>query len=145
MNLAESYLELYSTCGSFNDLVAEEKEVEKKFNELDSFLRLHQSDIEKYGLISEVNRLFRNNEFSISVIERLIQQKREEEEKRRKRNNVLIKWGITILLIIILTLYKWWITVILGVIFGGILFQYPRIRNKAAAMIAKDWNNLIGK
>lgn len=145
MNLAESYLELYSTCGSFNDLVAEEKKVEKKFNGLDSFLRHHQSDIEKYGLIPDINKMFHNNEFSISVINRLIQQKREEEEKRRKRNNALIKWGVIILLIIILTFYKWWVTVIIGVIFGGILFQFPRIRNRTTGMITTDWHYLIGK
>ena len=145
MNLTESYFELYTICESYNDLVVEEKEVEKKFNELDFFLRRHQSVIEKYGLIPEINRMFRNNEFSILKIERLIQQKREEEEKRRKRNNVLIKWGVILLLIIILSLYKWWITVILGFIFGGLLFQFPRIREKTAKMIAKDWNNLIGK
>lgn len=145
MNLTETYLELYTICGSFNDLVAEEKLEEKKYNELDSFLRDHQRVIEKYGLIPEINRMFWNNEFSILIIERLIQQKREEEEKRRKRNNVLIKWGIILLLIIILTLYKWWITMILGFIFGGLLFQFPRLREKTATMIAKDWNNLIGK
>ena len=145
MKLAESYLELYSICDSFNDLVAEEKEVERKFNELDSFLRRHQSDIEKYGLILEISKLFHNNEFNISLIERLIQQKREEEEKRRKRNIALIKWGIILLLIIILTLYKWWATVILGLVVGGLLFQFLRLREKTATMIAKDWNNIIGK
>lgn len=145
MNLTESYLELYTICGSFNDLVAREREVEKKFTELDTFLRYHQSDLEKYGLIPDINRMFRNNDFSLSEIERLIQHKLEEEEKKKKRNKVLIKWGILILLIIILTLYKWWITLILGIVFGGLLFQFPRLRNRTAAMIIKDWNHLIGK
>ena len=89
--------------------------------------------------------MFRNNEFYISKIEQLIQQKRVEEEIRRRRNNVLITWGIIILVLTILTLYKWWITVILCVVFGGILFQFPRLRNKTGAMISEDWRHLIGK
>ena len=145
MNLTESYLELYSICDTYNALVKEEREVEKQFTDLDSFLRLHQSEIEKYRLVPDINRMFRNNEFYISKIEQLIQQKRVEEEKRRRRNNVLIKWGIIILVLTILTLYKWWITVILGVVFGGILFQFPRLRNKTGAMISEDWRHLIGK
>lgn len=145
MNLAETYLELYTICGSFNDLVAREREVEKKFSDLDAYLRHHQSVIEKFKLIPDINRMFQNNEFSISEIERLIQQKLEEEEKKTKRNRVLIKWGIIILLTIILTLCKWWITLILVIVFGGLLFQFPRLRNRTAAMIIKDWNHLIGK
>ena len=145
MNLAETYLELYNTCESFNDLVVEENEEEKKFDELDFFLRDHQKVIEKYGLIPEINRMFRNNEFCISEIERLIQQKREEEEKRRKRNIVLIKWGIIILLTVVLTIIKWWLPVILGVVLGGLIFQYPRLRERITSMIATDWMYLIGK
>ena len=145
MNLTESYLELYSICDTYNALVEEERKVEKQFTDLDSFLRLHQSEIEKYRLVPDINRMFRNNEFCISKIEQLIQQKRVEEEKRRRRNNVLIKWGIIILVLTILTLYKWWITVILGFVFGGILFQFPRLRNKTGAMISEDWRHLIGK
>ena len=145
MNLTESYLELYSICDTYNALVEEEKVVEKIFANLDSFLRIHQSEIEKYGLIPDINRLFRNNEFSISKIEQLLQQKRIEEEKRRRRKNVLIKWSIIILVLAILALYKWWITVILGVVYGGLLFQFPRLRNKTGAMIIQDWKHLIGK
>lgn len=145
MNLTESYLELYSICDTYNDLIVEEREVEKKFTDLDSFLRLHQSEIEKYRLIPDIDRMFRNNEFSISRIEQLIQQKRVEEEKRRRRNNVLIKWGVIILALAILTLYKWWITIIVGVVFGGMLFQFPQLRNKSGAMFTEDWRHLLGK
>lgn len=145
MKLTESYLELYSICDTYNALVKEEREVEKQFTDLESFLRIHQSEIEKYRLVPDINRMFRNNEFYISKIEQLIQQKRVEAEIRRRRNNVLIKWGIIILVLTILTLYKWWITVILCVVFGGILFQFPRLRNKTGAMISEDWRHLIGK
>ena len=145
MNLTESYLELYAICDTYNGLIGEEKEVDRMFTDLDSYLRHNQSEIEKYGLIPEINRLFSNNEYSISKIEHLLQQKRIEEEKRRKRNNVLIKWGIIILVLTVLTFYKWWITVILGVIFGGILFQFPWLRNKTGTMIIKDWKHFLGK
>lgn len=145
MNLTESYLELYSICDTYNALVEEEKVVEKMFANLDSFLRIHQSEIEKYRLIPDINRLFSNNEFNISKIEQLIQQKRVEEEKRRRRRNVLIKWSLIILVLAILTLYKWWIPIVIGVVFGGILFQFPQLRNKTGAMISEDWRHLIGK
>lgn len=145
MNLAETYLDLYNTCRSFNDLVAEEREVENKFNDLDSYLRQHQREIEKYRLKPEIYRMFLNNQFNIDEIERLIQKKRTEAEIRRKRNMVLIKWSILILLIILLTLYKWWITIIIVVVIGILLIQFPLFRNKIGAMIAKDWKNLIGK
>ena len=47
MKLTESYLELYSICDTYNALVKEEREVEKQFTDLESFLIIHQSEIEK--------------------------------------------------------------------------------------------------
>lgn len=86
MNLTESYNELYTVCKTYNELVAEKGRIEKRFSNLESFLKRNQSEIEKYGLIPDIKKMFGNKEFSVSQIENLIKRKREEEkELERKR------------------------------------------------------------
>ena len=86
MNLTESYNELYIVCKTYNELVAEKGRIEKRFSNLESFLKRNQSEIEKYGLIPDIKKMFGNKEFSVSQIENLIKRKREEEkELERKR------------------------------------------------------------
>ena len=86
MNLTESYNELYTVCKAYNELVAEKGRIEKRFSNLESFLKRNQSEIEKYGLIPDIKKMFGNKELSVSQIENLIKRKREEEkELERKR------------------------------------------------------------
>ncbi len=89
MNLIESYKELYTVCETLNHLRKEGDKIEKSFANIEIFLRHNQSDIKKYGLISDISTMFRNNEFSVTQIEKLIRRKREEEINRENQRKEL--------------------------------------------------------
>ena len=143
--LTEIYLELYTGSSTYNELLLEEKMTEKTFSQLESFLRNNQDEIEKLKLVLDIGEMFSNEEFSISKIEELMAKKRLERKKRRDRRIALIKWGVIPLLLTALTIYKWWIPVILAVLFVGLIGQYENIRKKIASSIVSDWKAVIGK
>lgn len=143
--LTEIYLELYTGSSTYNELLLEEKMTEKTFSQLESFLRNNQDEIEKLKLVLDIGEMFSNEEFSISKIEELMAKKRLERKKRRDRRIALIKWGVILLLLTALTIYKWWIPVILAVLFVGLIGQYENIRKKIASSIVSDWKAVIGK
>ena len=143
--LTEIYLELYTGSSTYNELLLEEKMTEKTFSQLESFLRNNQDEIEKLKLVLDIGEMFSNEEFSISKIEELMAKKRLQRKKRRDRRIALIKWGVILLLLTALTIYKWWIPVILAVLFVGLIGQYENIRKKIASSIVSDWKAVIGK
>ena len=143
--LTEIYLELYAGSINYNELLLEEKMTEKTFSELESFLRNNQDEIEKLKLLSDIGEMFSNEVFSISKIEELMAKKRLERKKKRDRRIALIKWGVILLLLTALTIYKWWIPVILAILFVGLIGQYENIRKKIASSIVSDWKAVIGK
>lgn len=143
--LTEIYLELYAGSSTYNELLLEEKMTEKTFSELESFLRNNQDEIEKLKLLSDIGEMFSNEVFSISKIEELMAKKRLERKKKRDRRIALIKWGVILLLLTALTIYKWWIPVILAILFVGLIGQYENIRKKIASSIVSDWKAVIGK
>ncbi len=143
--LTEIYLELYAGSSTYNELLLEEKMTEKTFSELESFLRNNQDEIEKLKLLSDIGEMFSNEVFSISKIEELMAKKRLERKKKRDRRIALIKWGVILLLLTALTIYKWWIPVILAILFVGLIGQYENIRKKIANSIVSDWKAVIGK
>ena len=86
MDLIKSYNELYATSKTYNELVVAEKREQKKFADLENFLRQNSDDIKKYGLEAEICKLFNKNaDISIKSIKSLIESKRKEEEDRRLR------------------------------------------------------------
>ena len=143
--LTEIYLELYAGSSTYNELLLEEKMTEKTFSELESFLRNNQDEIEKLKLLSDIGEMFSNEVFSISKIEELMAKKRFERKKKRDRRIALIKWGVILLLLTALTIYKWWIPVILAILFVGLIGQYENIRKKIASSIVSDWKAVICK
>ena len=143
--LTEIYLELYTGSSTYNELLLEEKMTEKTFSQLESFLRNNQDEIEKLKLVLDIGEMFSNEEFSISKIEELMAKKRLERKKKRDRRIALIKWGVILLLLTALTIYKWWIPVILAILFVGLIGQYENIRKKIASSIVSDWKAVIGK
>lgn len=150
MDLIKSYNELYATSKTYNELVVAEKREQKKFVDLENFLRQSSDDIKKYGLEADICKLFNKNaDISINSIKSLIETKRKEEKDRfereefeRQKKKTIIKWVIILILMATLTFMSFGI---IWIFIGFILFKFPNLRNKLLDGIKNDWEKIIHK
>lgn len=149
MDLIKSYNELYATSKTFNELMEEKTQEQKRFSDLEAFLKQNSNEIRKYGLEADICKKIQKNEISIELVESLILAKREEErllreqkEYEKLRKNKIIKWAIIVIasIVSILTLFA----IPLWIIFGIVLYQKPDFRKKISESIKADWAIING-
>ena len=84
MNLTESYNELYNAAKAYNETIFEEEQEQKRFSDLESFLKQNSSEIKKFELEPVILQMFQAKNYSVEKIMELIQAKQQEEADRER-------------------------------------------------------------